>query len=188
MAPLQTAGGINLSRRGDASMLHSPAEDHAVTGARAMSRKYAKAVLYGLVAIVIVTTGAAYALAHLSYVPLPPIEISKNFIDLIQAGNLDDAYLLTNQEVSVGSSFAAFEANIRYQMAIDAFPTNRPVKLIGTHSFQTYGNWLRRSIMGRKIDPDQVSVDYFIGLPFEVRLRSNDKGEWRITYFQSHAG
>jgi hypothetical protein len=153
-----------------------------------VSWKYAKAVLYGLVAIVIVTTGAAYALAHLSYVPRAPLEISMNFIDLIQAGDLDGAYLLTNQKVSVGSSLAAFEANIRHQMAIDVFPNNRPVKLIGTHSFQSYGNRLRRWIMGRKIDPDQVSVDYFIGLPFEVRLRSNDRGEWRIAYFQSHAG
>jgi hypothetical protein len=34
-----------------------------------MSPKYAKAVRYTLVLIVLVTTGAAYALAHLGYVP-----------------------------------------------------------------------------------------------------------------------
>ena len=168
--------------------MRSPAEDHVITGARAMNRINPKAVLCGLVAIAVVASGAAYALARSSYVPRAPIEISRNFIDLVQAGDLGGAYRLTNQEVSVGSSFAAFEAGIRHQMAIDAFPANRPVELIGTHGFQSYGNVLRRWIMGRKIDPDQVSVDYFIGLPFEVRLRSNDKGEWRITYFQSHAG
>jgi hypothetical protein len=153
-----------------------------------MSPKYAKAVLYALVSIVIATTGAALALAHLSYVPRAPIEISRNFVDLIQAGDLGGAYVLTNQKAAVGRSLAAFEANIRHQLAVGESPTNRPIKLIGTHSFQSYGNRLRRWLMGRKIDPDQVSVDYFIGLPFEVRLRSNDTGEWRITYFQSHAG
>jgi hypothetical protein len=154
----------------------------------AMSQKCAKAVYYGLAAVVIVATGTAYALAHLSYVPRAPLEISRNFVDLIQAGDLGGAYLLTNQKATVGSTLEAFESNIRHQLAIGAFPINRPVKLIGTQNgFQSYGNRLRRWIMGRKIDPDQVSVDYFIGLPFEVRLRSNDTGEWRITYFQSHA-
>jgi hypothetical protein len=152
-----------------------------------MSPKYAKAVRYTLVLIVLVTTGAAYALAHLGYVPRAPIAVSRNFVDLIQAGDLDGAYLLTNRKTSVGSSYAAFEANVRHQLCIDVFPTNRPVKLISTNPFQSYGNRLRRWIRGRKIDPDQVIVDYFIGLPFELRLRSNDTGEWRITYFQSHA-
>jgi hypothetical protein len=41
--------------------------------------------------------------------------------------------------------------------------------------------------MGRKVDPDQVSVDYYVGMPFEVRLRSDDAGKWRITFIQSHA-
>jgi hypothetical protein len=153
-----------------------------------MSSKYAKALRYGLVSIAIMTIGAAFAVAHLSYVPRAPIEISRNFVDHIQAGDLNGAYLLTNQKAAVGSSLPAFEANIRHQLAIDVFPTTRPIKLIGTHSFQSYGNRLRRWLMGRKIDPDQVSVDYFIGLPFEVCLRSNDTGEWRITYYQSHAG
>jgi hypothetical protein len=143
---------------------------------------------YGLAAIVIVTTGTAYALAHLSYVSRAPLEISRNFLDLIQAGDLAGAYLLTNQGAMVGSTVAAFEGNVRHQARINVFPTNRSVKLIGIHGFQSYGNRLRRWIMGRKIDPDQVSVDYFFGPhPFEVRLRSNDRGGWLITFFQSHA-
>jgi hypothetical protein len=52
--------------------------------------------------------------------------------------------------------------------------------LIGARSaFQTYGNRLRHWIMGRKIDPDQISGDYFFGPPFEVGLKSNDRGEWK---------
>jgi hypothetical protein len=153
-----------------------------------VSWKFVKAASYGLVAIVIVTTCAAYVLPHSRYVSRVPIDISRNFIALIQAGDLGGAYLLTDQKADVGSTLADFEANIRYQLAIDVFPANRPIKLIGTQGgFQSYGNRLRRWVTGRKTDPDQVNVDYFVGLPFEVSLRSNDRGEWRITYFQSHA-
>jgi hypothetical protein len=153
-----------------------------------VSWKFVKAASYGLLAILIVTTGAAYVLAHSRYVSRAPIDLSRNFIALIEAGDLGGAYLLTDQKADVGSTVADFEANIRYQLAIDVFPANRPIELIGTQGgFQSYGNRLRRWVTGRKTDPDQVNVDYFVGLPFEVSLRSNDRGEWRITYFQSHA-
>jgi len=157
-----------------------------------MSWNRTTAVLPRLAAAVvtaaIVTTGAVYALVTSSYVPRAPLEISRNFIDLIQAGDLGGAYLLTDQGAAVGSTLSAFEANIRRQLRIDVFPTDRPVELIGTRGgFQSYGNRLRRWILGRKIDPDQVNLDYFFGPPFEIRLRSNEIGEWRITFFQSHA-
>src|SRR5215467_6682065 len=172
-----TCTGVTFASRGS-----------LITGALAMSPKYTKAMLYGLASIVIVTTGAAFALAHLNYIPRAPINISMNFVELIQAGDLGGAYLLTNQNAAVGISLAAFEANIRHQLAIDVFPSNRPIKLIGRNSLQSYVNRFRRWLMGRKNNPDQVIVDYYIKLPFEVRLRSNDTGKWRITYFQSHAG
>jgi hypothetical protein len=69
-----------------------------------MSLKYANGALYALILIVIVTTGTAYALAHLGYALRAPIAVSRNFVDLIQAGDLDGAYRLTNQKASVGSS------------------------------------------------------------------------------------
>jgi hypothetical protein len=153
-----------------------------------MGSKRAKAVLYGLTAAVILTIGAAYALVRLRYLPREPLEISRNFIDLIQAGDLDRAYLMTDRGAAVGPTLAAFQANIRRQLGVDLFPMRRPVELIGVHGFQSYGNRLRRWIMGRKIDLDQVTCDYFVGLPLEVRLRSDDRGRWQITFFQSHAG
>jgi hypothetical protein len=152
-----------------------------------MGSKRAKAVLYGLTAAVVLTIGAAYALTRLRYLPREPLKISRNFVDRIQAGDFERAYLMTDQGASVGRTLAAFEANIRHQLAVDAFPMHRPVELVGAHGFQSYGNRLRRWIMGRKIDPDEMSCDYFVGLPFEVRLRSDDRGGWRITFFQSHA-
>jgi hypothetical protein len=153
-----------------------------------MGSKCAKAVRYGLAAAVILAIGAAYFLTRLRHQPDEPLQISRNFVDLVQAGDLDAAYRLTDRGTSVGSTPAAFEVNIRRQLGIDAFPTHRPVALIGARGGdQSCGNRLRRWIMGRKIDPDQVSVDYVAGPPFEVRLRSDGVGGWRITFFQSHA-
>jgi hypothetical protein len=41
--------------------------------------------------------------------------------------------------------------------------------------------------MGRKIDPEQVALDYIFGPPFEIRLASDERGNWKIISFQSHA-
>ena len=143
---------------------------------------------HGLVAAVIVTLVAAYVLARVPHVPRAPLAISREFVELIQAGALADAYRLTSQGAEVGSTLGAFEANIRHELSIEAFPADRSFVLIGTHGgVQTYGNRLRRWLVGRKVDPDQVSVDYDFGPPFEVRLKSDEAGNWQITYFQSHA-
>ena len=77
---------------------------------------------------------------------------------------------------------------VRGQLPIDTFPTSPAAELIGSRSgFQSCGNRLRRWVSGRKIDPDIMSVDYVLGAPFEVRLTSDDQGQWWISYFQSHA-
>ncbi len=67
--------------------------------------------------------------------------------------------------------------------------THRTVEFIGIRGgFQSCGNRLRRRIFGRKIDPDSISIDHFVGEhPFETRLTSDDRGQWRIAFFQSHA-
>jgi hypothetical protein len=155
---------------------------------QAVRRKGATAFLCGLVAAIIATAGTLYLLARSMHVPRVPLEISRNFVDLIEAGDFRAAYLLTDQKASVGRTLAAFEANIRRQLCVHTFPTGRPIEMIRIRSgAQSYGNRLRRWIMDRKIDPDQVSVDYIFGLPFEVRLMSDASGNWQITFFQSHA-
>ena len=67
--------------------------------------------------------------------------------------------------------------------------THRTVEFIGIRGgFQSCGNRLRRRIFGRKIDPDSINIDHFVGEhPFETRLTSDDRGQWRIAFFQSHA-
>src|SRR5262249_11383551 len=78
-------------------------------------------MLHGLIAAVIVTALAAFALARVPYVPREPLAISREFVELIQAGDLTDAYRLTNHGAEVGRTLDAFEANIRHQLGVEAF-------------------------------------------------------------------
>ena len=136
---------------------------------------------------IVLSAGGFYALSHWRYVPPQPLAIARRLIDLVQAGDLAEAYRPTAARGAVGGTLAAFEGNIRRQMGIGAFPTRRGVVMIGvTSGPQTYGHRLRRWLAGRKLDPDEVSVDYFVGLPFEIRL-AFEPGGWRIVAFQSHA-
>jgi hypothetical protein len=146
-------------------------------------------LIYSLVLAIVVATCVGYALLRSSCVPEEPLTISRNFIDLVQAGELERAYLLTDQQMDVGRTLATFEANIRWELRSDTFPTHRTVEFIGFRGgLQSCGNRLRRRMFGRKIDPDSISIDHFVGEhPFETRLTSDDKGQWRIAFFQSHA-
>jgi hypothetical protein len=141
-----------------------------------------------LILITMSAIGSGYVLSRSNCLPDAPLAISRNFIDLVRAGELDRAYQLTDRRSSAGRTLAAFEARIRGQLPGDTFSTSPAAELIGRRSgFQSCGNRLRRSVSGRKIDPDIMSFDYVFGVPFEVRLTSDDQGQWRISYFQSHA-
>ncbi|MDE1153755.1 MAG: hypothetical protein PW788_14570 [Micavibrio sp.] len=136
---------------------------------------------------VFLIVSAGIALSCLRYIPPEPMDISRRFIDLVQAGDLPAAYLLTEQKGAVGATLKDFEANIRRQLGVTTFPMHRPIEMLGIRSGpQTYSNRLRRWLMGRRLDSDLISIDYYVSLPFEVRVAFHDD-KWRIVYFQSHA-
>ena len=144
----------------------------------------------GLLPVALAGLAAAtgYGLTVRSYVPPAAVDVANNFVERVNAGDLPAAHRLTRRDAAVGASLAEFEAKLRRQLAIDAFPLRRPVTFVGARSGgQSYGNRLRRWIMGRKVDPDVVDLDYSFGLPFEIRLAADEGGNWRIIFFQSHA-
>jgi hypothetical protein len=153
-----------------------------------LNRRLIGRLTFFLVAITMSATGAGYVLSRSNCLPDAPLAISRNFIDLVRAGEFDRAYQLTDRRIAVGRTLAAFEAKIRGQLNIDTSPTSPAAELIGSRGgFQSCGNRLRRWVSGRKINPDIMSFDYVFGAPFEVRLTSDDQGQWRISYFQGHA-
>jgi hypothetical protein len=144
-----------------------------------------------LLAVVVAVFGlgaAAFWGLHRRYIPAEAIETSRRFIALMESGDLRDAYALTAQDRLCGTSFQAFEAKARIQLAEVVQRTHPPVEFVReSNGFQTYGNRVRRWLAGRKLDPDTLSLEFMVGTPFEVRLVSSGDGKWKIAYFQSHA-
>lgn len=84
-------------------------------------------ILHGLAALgVVVALSAGFLLSYWLSVPPEPLAISPHFIDLVQAGDLSEAYLLTAQRGAVGASLAEFDAKIRHELSVDSFPTPSP--------------------------------------------------------------
>ncbi|EQA64143.1 hypothetical protein LEP1GSC062_4452 [Leptospira alexanderi serovar Manhao 3 str. L 60] len=53
---------------------------------------------------------------------------------------------------------------------------------------QSYGNRLRRYLNGRKVEEDRLNVAYNpCGIPFQISLRLNQNGNWKVVNFQFHA-
>jgi hypothetical protein len=132
--------------------------------------------------------GASFWGLHQHYVPSNAVDMSRRFISLIESGNLREAYALTTQDDLSGSTFEAFEAKTRNRINQIVFAAHPPIQWVGERGgFQTYGNRLRRWLVGRKLDPDLLSLEFIAGAPFEVGLVSVGEGKWKIKYFRTHA-
>jgi hypothetical protein len=143
---------------------------------------------YALVVLAALAATAALGLTMRTHVPPAAVDVANTFIDRINVGDVPAAYRLTRQDASVGTSLGEFDLKLRRQLAIDAFPLHRSVNFIAVRGGgQSYGNRLRRWMSGRKVDPDIVDLDYVFAVPFEIRLASDERGNWRVIFFQSHS-
>jgi hypothetical protein len=147
----------------------------------------AKRILAAALVLCLLSVAAFTVLSHWTYVPPEALATSRRFVDLAKRRQLSEAYSLTDQGRDVGLTLQDFDTRIRQQLGTDSLPLDAPVEMIGVRSGpQSYGNRLRRWLFGRTVDPDYISIDYFVSVPFEVRLRSH-AGQWRVVFFQSHA-
>ena len=63
------------------------------------------------------------------------------------------------------------------------------VRFEAVRPFQSYGNLLHRWFHGREVDPLQFWLEFSVdGVPFTVRETRGHGGEWKVDYFESHAG
>jgi len=139
------------------------------------------------IGVIAIGTVAIWGL-HQRYIPLEAVETSRRFISLIESGNLRDAYALTTQDDSSGATFEGFETRTKSRIDQTVFAAHPSIRLIGERGgFQTYGNRLRRWLVGRKLDPSLLSLEFTVGTPLEVRLVSVGEGKWKISYFRTHA-
>ena len=118
--------------------------------------------------------------------PRPAIQTAESFVGFLKGRKLEQAYRLTTQKDEVGRSLTAFQTIVDQQWP--GVPT-APVKRLAVGPFQSHGNRWRRWMQGREVELPELRVEFSVGgVPFEVRERNAGHGEWKVSYFQSHAG
>ncbi len=147
-----------------------------------------------LVIIGLISSAILFWFLKQEYRPAIVVRTADQFITFLQNGELEKAYELTLKTAVIGKDLEDFKKNVDRQWRLNASEIERrEINYVSTG--QTYGNRLRRWFYGRKVDVDQISVDYTIhakpgqGLMlFEVRFFRTGESIWKISYFQSHAG
>ena len=133
--------------------------------------------------------GAIGAGLFLRLVPARPekaIQTAQSFVDCLRSHELEHAYRLTTRQGEVGKSVGEFQKVVRQQ-----WPGARTVsvRFLTAHPSQSYGNRLRRWSNGQEVDPQELWLEFSVdGLPFQVREARVGSGEWKVSYFQAHAG
>ncbi len=140
------------------------------------------------VGVLLLSFAGYYGLARCAYIPRRPREIASQFIEQALSGHFEEAYKMTDHAALVGRTPSSFESTVRHQLGLETLPAHRDVQFVRFASgYQSYGNRFRRWLKGRKMDPDEIILDYYVGMPFSINLRSDGQGQWRITFFESHA-
>ena len=138
----------------------------------------------GLLAVVVL--GASLLLQMVPAQPRSAIKTARSLVDGLRARELERAYRLTTRRGEVGGSLAEFQAIVRQQWPA-TIPTS--VRFETVRPFQSHGNRLRRWLHGREVDPPQLWLEFSVdGVPFTVREVRAGGGEWKVDYFESHAG
>ena len=141
------------------------------------------------IVLAVVAVGAVVVGLLLRTVPAQPrqaIRTAEKFADCLKTQELPQAYQLTTQRGDVGKSFTDFQKVVGQQWPEG---TTGPVQRLAVWPFQSYGNRLRRWLRGQEVEMPELHVQFSVGgVPFEVRERYVGKGEWKVSYFQAHAG
>ena len=149
-------------------------------------RTRSKLAALSVVLVAVVALGAGWLLHAVPVRPGQALRTAERFVELLQAQDLSGAYGLTTQRGDVGRSLEEFQSVVRRQWPGDR---SAMVRRLAVGPFQSYGNRLRRWLRGQQVEMPELHVEFSVGgVPFEVRERSTKDGEWKVSYFQTHAG
>lgn len=115
--------------------------------------------------------------------PLEAIELAYRFIADLQENRIDDAYKLTDQGGDVGTDLRTFAAN---EDIVFLSSSRHPVSLSWVGPVQSRAQRIVRMIRGARVDPDILYINFYVGVPFLVRLLHTQR-RWAVSYFEIHA-
>ncbi|EMO20916.1 hypothetical protein LEP1GSC168_0473 [Leptospira santarosai str. HAI134] len=128
------------------------------------------------------------ALKNIQYKPTEAMSVSDDFLNRIATNKLDQAYALTNENAIVGTTFDQFQTNVRREWWIRD-NSNCDFEIKSIFPEQSYGNRLRRYLKnGKHIEPALLIFGYEPCGDFQILLRQNRNGQWKVVNFQRRAG
>ncbi|MES9844054.1 MAG: hypothetical protein ABW131_05345 [Candidatus Sedimenticola sp. 6PFRAG5] len=132
-----------------------------------------------------------WTLTVLQYKNLDAINVASSFVDAVQNKDYMKAHSLTIKKGFVGVNVEEFILALEGEIHGAEFVES---EIFSVFPFQSWGNYFRRKLRGVACATEQHSVDYRIDtkggniqLAFEVRVIPNDKCQWKVHYFQTHA-
>lgn len=145
------------------------------------ARSISSAVVIAALALLLLSLFGTYHWLKAGYTQIKPRRIAHEFHQLLKSGNFQDAHQLTVKSGFVGRTPAELATIAkRHCLNADHFAYTFP--------FQSNGNRLRRWILGKEVEMDDVSVEFDGPCLLEIRIHHMDDGAWKISYFASHAG
>jgi hypothetical protein len=138
--------------------------------------------------LVLSSLGLAVVLvfAFLFFRPSAPVEavsLAFRFIADLQDGRIDDAYKLTDRGGDVGTDVRVFAAK---EDVIYLMSSRHPISLAWVRPLQSWAQRVVRIVHRARVDPEVLYANFYVGLPFLVRLRHTQQG-WAVSYFEVHA-
>lgn len=139
-----------------------------------------------VVVLVAATLGAGWLLRAIPARPGRALQTAEKFVELLKAQDLPGAYQLTTRRGGVGSNLEEFQTVVRQQWPGG---TSATIRRLAVGPFQSYGNRLRRWLRSQQVEMPELYVEFSVGgVPFKVSERYTKDGEWKVSYFQTHAG
>lgn len=110
-------------------------------------------------------------------------QAAEKFVELLQKGEIQQAYEMTLKNSLVGKTEIEFKKKADHQLC------SLNLKLVSHSPLQTNGNRLRRRLKGKEVEMPEIRIE-FENIPclFSVSLRHAGKSQWKVHNFQSHAG
>jgi hypothetical protein len=126
------------------------------------------------------TAVGAWVWLKQQHVPTRQLEVAENFVSLIRTRRLSEAYELTmkaRMELPTTEPFEMFAP----RQVCGSFA------LVEIFPFQSNGNHIRRRLLGRNPEMEEVNVQYYGECAFRVTVRRGKDGDWKVYKFGSHA-
>ena len=137
------------------------------------------ALLLAVVASVAAIVAAVWA--RQQYAHEAELQVAREFVALLRAGDYEQAFELTTKSKVWGHDHETFNEFSPRQMC-GAFSVSE------VFPRQTNGNRLKRQLSGQDTDMQEVNVQYEGECFFRVTLRRGASGKWQVLKFGSHAG